>query len=70
MIDFKITFQNDELLYGDYEKVNLISKIMFRNFLRQFNPSVTKGIGTHIGYKGWVSGRSPQVSHGSLDLEA
>ena len=36
MIDFKITFQDDELLYGDYEKMSLISKIMFRNFLRQF----------------------------------
>ena len=36
MIDFKMTFQNDELLYGDYEKVSLISKIMFRNFLREF----------------------------------
>ena len=36
MIDFKITFQNDEISYGDYEKVSLISKIMFRNFLGQF----------------------------------
>ena len=36
MIDFKITFQDDELLYGDYEKMSLISKIMFRNFLQQF----------------------------------
>ena len=34
------------------------------------NPSVTKGIGTHIGYQGGGSGRSPQVSHHSLDLEA
>ena len=33
------------------------------------NPSVTKGIGTHIGYQGG-SGRSPQVFHHSLDLEA
>ena len=36
MIDFKITFQEDELLYGDYQKMSLISKIVFRNFLRQF----------------------------------
>ena len=32
MIDFKITFQDDELLYEDYEKMSLTSKIMFRNF--------------------------------------
>ena len=25
MIDFKITFQADELLYGDYKKMSLIS---------------------------------------------
>ena len=25
MIDFKITFQNDEISYGDYEKESLIS---------------------------------------------
>ena len=36
MIVFKITFQNAELSYRDYEKMSLISKIMFRNFLRQF----------------------------------
>ena len=36
MIDFKITFQADELLYGDYEKMSLISKIMFRKFQLQF----------------------------------
>ena len=36
MIDFNVTFQDDELLYGDHEKMSLISKIMFRNFLRQF----------------------------------
>ena len=36
MIDFKITFQADELLYRDYEKVNPISEVMFRKFLRQF----------------------------------
>ena len=33
MIDFKIAFQNDELSYGDYAKVSLISKLMFKNFL-------------------------------------
>ena len=38
MIDFKITLQNDELLYGNYEKISLISKMMFRNFLQQFKP--------------------------------
>ena len=36
MIDFKATFQADELLYGDYEMMTLISEIMFRKFLRQF----------------------------------
>ena len=36
MINFKITFQADQLLYGDYEKMSLISEIMFRKFLRQF----------------------------------
>ena len=36
MIDLKITFQEDELLYRDYEKMSPISKIMFGNFLRQF----------------------------------
>ena len=36
MIDFKKTFQANELLYGDYEKMSMISKSMFRNFLRQF----------------------------------
>ena len=36
MIDFKITFQKDELLYGEYGKVSLISKIIFRNFLQEF----------------------------------
>ena len=30
MINFKITFQADELLYGNYEKMSLISEIMFR----------------------------------------
>ena len=33
MIDFKITFQADEQLYGEYEEMNLISEIMFRKFL-------------------------------------
>ena len=41
MIDFKITFQADELFYGDYEKMNLISKIMFRKFLRQFKTKMS-----------------------------
>ena len=36
MIDFEITFQANELLYGDYEKISPISEIMFRKFLRQF----------------------------------
>ena len=36
MFDFKITFQADELLYGDQEKMSLISEIMFGKFLRQF----------------------------------
>ena len=36
MIDFKITLQDDELLYGEYEKMSLNSKVMLRNFLLQF----------------------------------
>ena len=36
MILFKITLQADELLYGDYEKMSLISEITFRKFLQQF----------------------------------
>ena len=36
MIDFKITFQADELLYRDHKKMSLISEIMFKKFLRQF----------------------------------
>ena len=36
MIDFEITFQADELLYGDYKNMSMISEIMFRKFLRQF----------------------------------
>ena len=36
MINFKMTLQADELLYGDYEKMSLISETMFRKFLRQF----------------------------------
>ena len=32
MIGFKITFQADELFYGDYEKMNVISEIMLRKF--------------------------------------
>ena len=35
-MDFKITFQNDELSFGDYEKMSLISKIMLGNFRQQF----------------------------------
>ena len=31
-----LTFQADELFYRVYEKVSLISKIIFRKFLRQF----------------------------------
>ena len=33
---FKVAFQAGELFYGVYEKVSLISKIMFGKFLRQF----------------------------------
>ena len=46
MIDFKITFQADELFYGVYEKVSLISKIIYGNFYDNLKPngitSVTK----------------------------
>ena len=37
MIDLKLTLQADELLYGDSEKISLISEIMLRKFLRQSN---------------------------------
>ena len=36
MIDFKITFQADEIFYEDYKKMSLISRMMFKKFLRQF----------------------------------
>ena len=29
----KVSLQADELLYGDYEKISLISEFMFRKFL-------------------------------------
>ena len=38
MIDFNITFQADKLLHRDYGKMILISKIMFRKFVRHFKP--------------------------------
>ena len=38
MIDFKITFQADELLYGDYEKMSLISEIMLEHFHKNLKP--------------------------------
>ena len=41
MTDFKITFQNDELSYGDYEKMSLTLKMMFINFLIQFEIKTT-----------------------------
>ena len=34
----KITFQADELFYGVYDKVSLISKIIFRNFYDNLIP--------------------------------
>ena len=36
MIDFKMTLQADELLKENYEKISLISEIMFKKFLQQF----------------------------------
>ena len=35
MIAFKIALQANELLYKDYEKMSLISEIMFKKFQRQ-----------------------------------
>ena len=32
MISFQLTFEADELLFGDYKEMSLLSKIMFRNF--------------------------------------
>ena len=36
MIDLRITFQADELLYREHKKMSLILKLMFLKFLRQF----------------------------------
>ena len=36
MVDFEMTLHANELLYGDYKKMSLISEIMFRKSLRQF----------------------------------
>ena len=41
MIDFKINFQTDELLYEEYEKISLISAITLRKLLRQFEAKTT-----------------------------
>ena len=38
---FKIAFQADELFYEVYEKVSLISKIIFRKFLQQFKTNTS-----------------------------
>ena len=35
MIDLKITFHADELLFGDHKKMGLIPNIMCKQFLRQ-----------------------------------
>ena len=35
-IDFEITSQVDELLYGDYEEMSLMLETMFREILQQF----------------------------------
>ena len=38
MIDKKKTFQDDELLYGDYEKVSLIAKSCSETFYDNLKP--------------------------------
>ena len=43
MINFKISFQADELLYGDYEKMNLISRkdeSNFRNHVQKISMTI------------------------------
>ena len=37
-MDFKMTFQADKLLYGDYKKMSLISEIMFRKLYDNLKP--------------------------------
>ena len=41
MINYQLTFQVDELLHVDYEKLGLTPKIVSRKFLRQFKPKIT-----------------------------
>ena len=41
LIDLKITFQANELLYRDYEKMGLITKIVVRKFIQQFKTKTT-----------------------------
>ena len=38
MIDFQITFQNDQVLIRNYIKMSLTSRVMFRNFYDNLNP--------------------------------
>ena len=38
MIDVKITFQDDEVLYEDHEKYNLISEFMLKTFYDNLKP--------------------------------
>ena len=71
MIDFKITFQADELLYGDYEKMSLISEVMFRKFLWKFKAE-TDSITSLTKFKQSVLPRK-RISHyefGFLSLSA
>ena len=37
MINFQVTFQADEPLYGEYKKIGLISVIMLRDFYDNWN---------------------------------
>ena len=41
MIDFQLNFQVERLLHGDYRETGLISKIVFRKFIRHLRSKIT-----------------------------
>ena len=66
MISFQITFQADELVFGDYDKNGFISKIMFRKFLGQFKAKTRFFL-----YKGPVKLiQQVKIAHSFLQLES
>ena len=52
MTDFEITFQDDELLYGDYENMSLISKYhvlkVFTTIKRRLHNLLNKVYKLHV----------------------